>query len=212
MYGFGILAIFWMINAALLLIAGIEGVLYSASAGDHKWFKITLYINAAFSGLLLFGSILMMNPDGIFHVYQEVIEPEPDEEQEPIVDLNILEILRHSKLSLFQGDVPSGAYYFCAVEIIILFVITSIKIITHFAMDKNGVGPNSKVPEVANTTVIHPKSVRKVPTSESTRKDNAYATPSTPAASRYTPLTNQKADRRPNPYLGMQNPIGIITQ
>ncbi|KAA6329859.1 MAG: hypothetical protein EZS28_053568 [Streblomastix strix] len=100
MYGFGILATFWMINAILLLVAGIEGIIYSASAGDHKWFKITVLINSAFAGIFLFGSILMMNPMGIFLRLKPEAPPDPEQ---PILDPVILQILQNSNESLFQG-------------------------------------------------------------------------------------------------------------
>jgi hypothetical protein len=60
-YGFGFLAIIWLIISMYLLFFGIEGIIYSVRNGG-KSYKVILIISSIFVGAFLFISILMMNP------------------------------------------------------------------------------------------------------------------------------------------------------
>ncbi|KAA6391512.1 MAG: hypothetical protein EZS28_012956 [Streblomastix strix] len=125
-YGFGLLTITWLINGIWLIIAGIEGIIYSIRAGG-KSYKVILIMSAFFVGAFFFWSILMINPNGFENIFS--IEKQS---LSNIIDNQLMSGLVQS--NNIVNDYHS-ALQFSGIDILIQSVVSGSKIATQFALD-----------------------------------------------------------------------------
>ncbi|KAA6378471.1 MAG: putative NEK protein kinase [Streblomastix strix] len=131
MYGFGILAIFWLINAIGQLVFGIEGIIYGVCKGGPR-FKLFLIMSSAFVGIFFFWSILFINPCGFYLTGSSECKSHTN-------DNNINEEINIDNIYSNAGDndMTYGAVQFSGIDVFIQSIVSGSKIATNLAMDFN---------------------------------------------------------------------------